>query len=333
MRIAVVGAGGVGGYFGARLAQAGEDVTFVARGATLAALRENGLRVDSVLGDFSAQFATRSAQKEPDASAHCALPAALSATFNATDAPSSVGHVDAILVAVKAWQVAEVASSLKPLIGSETAIVPLENGIEAPDDLVRALGPDNVLGGLCAIVAFVVEPGHIRHAASEPIVAFGELDNRRSARAERLLAAMRNAGIDADIPPDIRRSMWTKFAFITPMSAIGAVTRVPIGVWRSMPETRELATRAVREVIALAAARGVTLAPDALELTLKRFDGLAPESTASMQRDVIEGRPSELEAQLGAVVRMGAESNVPTPVHDVLYAALLPQERKARGES
>jgi 2-dehydropantoate 2-reductase len=330
MRIAVVGAGGVGGYFGARLAQAGEDVTFIARGATLAALREHGLRVDSVLGDFSAQFAARSAQKELDASARGALP---TARFDATDDPSSVGHVDAILVAVKAWQVAEVAASLKPLIGAETAIVPLENGIEAPDDLIRALGPDNVLGGLCAIVAFVVEPGHIRHAASEPIVAFGELDNRRSARAERLLAAMRNAGINADIPPDIRRSMWTKFVFITPMSAIGAVTRVPIGAWRSMPETRDLATRAVREVIALAAARGVTLAPDALELTLKRFDGLAPESTASMQRDVIEGRPSELEAQLGAVVRMGAASNVPTPVHDVLYAALLPQERKARGES
>ena len=182
-------------------------------------------------------------------------------------------------------------------------------------------------------MAFVVEPGHIRHAASEPIVAFGELDNRRSARAERLLAAMRNAGINAEIPPDIRRSMWTKFVFIAPMSGLGAATRVPIGGWRSMPETRKLATRAVREVIALAAARGVTLAPDALELTLKRFDGLAPESTASMQRDVIEGRPSELEAQLGAVVRMGAESNVPTPVHDVLYAALLPQERKARGES
>ncbi len=308
MRIAVVGAGGVGGYFGAKLAQAGEDVTFIARGATLDTLRHNGIRVDSILGDFALD------------------------RVNATDDASAVGPVDAVLVAVKAWQVAGIAPSLKPLLGSETAVVPLENGIEAPDDLIRALGAGNVLGGLCAIVSFVVEPGHIRHAASDPIVAFGELDNRRSARAERLLLAMRNAGINADIPPDIQRSLWTKFVFITPMSAIGAVTRVPIGIWRDIPETRALATKAVREVIALATAKGVTLAPDALELTMKRYDGLAPESTASMQRDVMEGRPSELEAQVGAVVRLGAALDVPTPVHDVFYAALLPQERKARGE-
>jgi 2-dehydropantoate 2-reductase len=309
MRIAVVGAGGVGGYFGARLAHAGEDVTFIARGATLDALQKRGIRVDSILGDFSVEH------------------------VKATDDPSSVGVVDAVLVAVKAWQVAAIASSLKPLIGPDTAVVPLENGIEAPDDLVRGLGSDNVLGGLCAIVSFVVEPGHIRHAASDPIVAFGELDNRRSERADRLLAAMRHAGINnAEIPPDIRRSLWTKFVFITPMSAIGAVTRVPIGVWRNTAETRDLAMRAVREVIALATAKGVTLAPDALDLTMKRYDGLPPESTASMQRDVMEGRPSELEAQVGAVVRLSAELNVPVPVHDTFYAALLPQERKARGE-
>lgn len=308
MRIAVVGAGGVGGYFGAKLAHAGEDVIFIARGATLDALRTRGIRVDSILGDIALGH------------------------VNATDDPASVGPVDAVLVTVKAWQVAAIAPSLKPLLGAETAVVPLENGIEAPEDLVRGLGPSNVLGGLCAIVSFVVEPGHIRHAASDPIVAFGELDNRRSARAERLLIAMRHAGINADIPPDIHRSLWTKFVFITPMSAIGAVTRAPIGIWRNLPETREIATKAVLEVIALAAAKGVTLAPDALELTMKRYDGLAPESTASMQRDVMEGRPSELEAQVGAVVRMGAEWNVPTPVHDVFYAALLPQERKARGE-
>lgn len=308
MRIAVVGAGGVGGYFGAKLAHAGEDVTFIARGATLEALRRNGIRVDSILGDFVLD------------------------RVHATGDPESIGPVDAVLVAVKAWQVSGIAPSLKPLLGADTAVVPLENGIEAPDDLIRGLGPANVLGGLCAIVSFVVEPGHIRHAASDPIVAFGELDNRRSARAERLLLAMRHAGINADIPPDIHRSLWTKFVFITPMSAIGAVTRVPIGIWRDVPETRDLAMKAVLEVIALAAAKGVTLAPDALELTMKRYDGLAPASTASMQRDVMEGRPSELEAQVGAVVRLGAELNVPTPIHDVFYAALLPQERKARGE-
>ncbi len=134
----------------------------------------------------------------------------------------------------------------------------------------------------------------------------------------------------AEIPPDIQRSMWTKFLFITPMSGVGAVTRVPIGVWRSIPETRRMATQALEELLAVAQARGVTLDANALDLTLQRFDNLAPESTSSLQRDVMDGKPSELDAQLGAIVRMGREAGVPTPVCELLYSALLPQERNAR---
>lgn len=306
MRIVVAGAGGVGGYFGAKLAAAGEDVTFLARGRTLEALRTRGIRVDSIKGDFALD------------------------RVNATDDASSIGEVDAVIVAVKAWQVPEIAPALRPLVGPDTFVVPFENGIEAPQQLADALGAEHVCGGLCGIVSFVVEPGHIRHAGAEPLVSFGELDNRSSDRTGRLRGAFERAGVRAEIPPDIHRSMWTKLAFITPISGIGAVTRLPVGQWRNVPETRALAERAVAEVIAVANARGITLAPNAVELTMARYDGLTPDSTASLQRDVMEGKPSELEAQIGAVTRMAAAANVPAPIHETLYAALVPLERIAR---
>lgn len=307
MRIAVIGAGGVGGYFGGKLAHAGIDTTFIVRGRTLAALRANGLRVDSVRGDFT-------------------VPA-----VQATDDPSTVGQVDAVLIAVKAWQIPEAARALLPLLGPDTVVVPLENGLEGPAQLAATVGREHILGGFCSIVSYIVEPGHIRHTAAEPLVAFGELDHTRSPRVERLRAAFERARVDALTPADIQSAMWTKFLFIAPMSGLGALTRVPIGVWRSMPETRALAVAALHELLALAAARGVTFTDDTIDLTLARYDNLPPEATASLQRDVMEGKPSELDAQIGAVTRMGRESGVPTPVHDVIYAALLPQERRARG--
>ena len=306
MKIAVIGVGGVGGYFGGRLAKAGLDVTFIARGATLDRLQTAGLRVDSVAGDFI-----------------------LDRVDAARDA-SSVGPVDAILLAVKAWQLPEAAATLAPMIGPETMVVPLENGIDAPEVLSPIVGAEHVLGGLCAIVSFIVAPGHIRHAAFDPIVMFGELDNRRSERVEQLRAAFERAGVHAEVPPDIRRSMWTKFLFIAPMSGIGAATRVPVDVWRAQPEVRTVADQMLREIAALAAARGVDLGPDAVSRTMERYDAMAPGSTASMQRDIMEGRPSELDAQLGAIVRLAAESGVPAPVSGALYAMLLPQERAAR---
>ena len=305
MKIAVIGAGGVGGFFGGRLARA-NDVTFIVRGRTLAALREKGLRVESIDGDFHLQ------------------------PISATDDPSSVGPVDAVLVAVKAWQLAEAAQSALPLLGPETVVVPLQNGIDAPEELLSLLPAPNVVGGLCAIVSFVIEPGHIRHAGAKPFVMFGELHGRVTPRLEALRDAFIGVGVHAEIPPDIRRSMWTKLLFIAPMSGIGALTRVPIGVWRSLPETRALAERAVQEIIAIATARGIDLGGDALPLTMGRYDGLPPESTSSLQRDVIGGHPSELEAQLGTIVRMAREQKVPAPVLETLYACLLPAEAAAR---
>jgi 2-dehydropantoate 2-reductase len=309
MRIAVVGAGGVGGYFGGKLAQAGIDTTFIVRGATLDVLRTRGLRVESVNGDFHV------------------------ANVNATDDPSSVGPVDAVLMTVKAWQLAEAAQNVAPLLGPDTIVVPLENGIDGPDVLAPIVGASHVAGGLCAIVSFIVAPGHIRHAAFDPMVMFGELDNRRSERVERLRDAFTRAGVKADVPPDIHHSMWTKYLFIATMSGFGALTRVPVDVWRTVPEIRPLVTQSLREVVALAAARGIHLGDDAVEKTWQRYDAMAPGSTASLQRDVMEGRPSELDAQLGAIVRLAREAGVAVPVTEFVYHALLPQERQARAGS
>ena len=310
MRIAVFGSGGVGGYFGGRLAEAGETVTFIARGAHLAALLERGLAVESIAGDFEVR------------------------PVRATDDPRTVGVVDAVLVAVKTWQLGDAARAMAPLVGPATMVVPLENGVEAPEELGQVLGAEHVLGGLCRILAYVVGPGRIRHSAVEPYVAFGELDGSPSPRAESLLAAFRGAtGVVAEIPDDIRAAMWGKFMFITPVSSIGAVTRVPIGAFRATSETRALLHEALREIEALARHLGVRLPADAVGQTLEFVDAIPPDGTTSMQRDIMDGRPSELEAQVGAVVRLGARAGVAVPVHQFLYAALLPQERRVRGES
>jgi len=308
MRIAVFGTGAVGGYFGGRLAQAGEDVIFIARGAQLQALQERGLRVESPKGDFSVNPA------------------------QATDDPAQVGAVDAVLVGVKAWQVPEAAEAMRPLLGPETFVVPLQNGVEAPGQLAAVLGEEHVLGGLCRIVSFLVEPGHVRHAGLEPYVAFGELDDRPSERAERLRAAFARAGVTAEVPSDIRVAMWGKFLFIASFSGVGAGTRAPAGVLRSLPETRRLLEQAMHEVLAVAHARGIALPEQSIPNTMALIDGLPPEGTASMQRDIMAGRPSELESQNGALVRLGQEVGVATPLHAFIYHSLTPLEMRARGQ-
>ncbi len=308
MRIAVFGAGAVGGYFGGRLAAAGEDVVFIARGAHLDAIRQNGLFVESPLGDFRIYPA------------------------QATDRPEEVGPVDVVIVGVKAWQVPEVAPAMGPLLGPETFIVPLENGVEAPEQLAAVWGAERVLGGLCRIISTVPAPGHIRHGGMEPYVAFGELDRRPSARAERLREAFARAGVRAEIPPDIHVALWEKFLFITPFAGLGAVTRAPVGVLRSLPETRALLEKAIAEAFAVGRARGVHLPDDAPARTIALIDGMPPEGTTSMQRDIAAGRPSELDYLAGAVVRIGRQVGVETPIHTFIYHCLLPLERRARGE-
>jgi 2-dehydropantoate 2-reductase len=308
VRIAVFGVGGVGGYFGGRLARGGQDVVWVARGETLRALRQRGLEVASPGGDFQ-------------------LPPPLPASAD----PAELGPVDAVLLAVKAWQVEEAAESLPPLLAGGGFVAPLQNGVEAAESLAAALGRERVVGGLCRIISEIEAPGRIRHTGGEPSVTLGELDNAPSARTAALRDAFRAAGVRAEIPPDIHAARWEKFLAIASASAVGAATRAPIGVVRSLPETRDLLVRAMEEVRGVALARGVMLDGAVLGRTLDFVDRLPPHGTASMQRDLAAGRPSELEAQSGAVVRLGREAGVPTPVHEMLYAMLLPQERRARG--
>jgi 2-dehydropantoate 2-reductase len=309
VRIAIFGTGAVGGYFGGRLAQAGEDVQFIARGDHLAAIRDHGLRVTSVEGDFVVQPAS------------------------VTDEPSTVGAVDVVLLGVKAWQVSQAAEALRPLVGPHTFIVPLQNGIEAPERLAGAFGADHVLGGLCRIIAYVVEPGHIRHAGATPYIAFGELNASHSQRAEALRQAFSRArGVTAEIASDVRAAMWSKFLFIAAMSGVGALTRAPIGAIRSQPESRQLLKQALEELYAVAVGYRIALPADSVEKTLAFIDTLPADGTASMQRDITQGRPSELEAQIGAVVRLGEQIGIAVPLHRLIYAALLPLERRARGE-
>jgi 2-dehydropantoate 2-reductase len=308
LRIAVIGAGAVGGYFGGRLAQAGVEVAFVARGAHLAALRTQGLRVASIAGDFALDRVT------------------------ATDQPAEIGPVDYVIVSVKAWQVPEVAPTLGPLLGPETAVLPLENGVEAADQLGQVHGPERVLGGMCRIISFVAEPGLIRHVGATPLVALGEFDGRRSERLVRLQEALERAGVSVETPADIVATLWEKLLFIAPFGGVGAVARAPIGVIRALPGTRGLIERAMHEIHAVGRTRGIRVADDAVTRALAYIDTLPPAGTASLQRDLAAGRPSELEALIGVVVRHGAAAGVATPVHAFLHDALLPGELRARGQ-
>ena len=303
----MVGAGGVGGYFGARLVQAGEDVVFLARGAQLEALRTTGLAIESPRGS-----ATLGPQR-------------------ASDAPAELGSADAVLLCVKTWQLAEAAAALPPLLGPQTCVVPFQNGVEAAEQLVAALGPGRVLGGVAKIVAFVDTPGRIREMGGPTAAAFAELDDHPSARVDRLRDAFRRAGLDVEAPADIHAAVWSKFLFVASAGGVGAVARMPIGVLRRVPETRRLLEAAMREIAAVARARGVRLPDYSVERTMAFVDTLPAEGTASLQRDIAEGRRSELEAWSGAVVRLGRDAGVPTPIHGYVYDSLWPSELRARG--
>jgi len=305
MRIGVFGTGGVGGYFGARLAAAGEDVAFVARGQHLAALRSTGLRVRSPLGD-----------------AHLAA-------IEVTDSPADLEPVEAILVAVKTWQLDDAIDGLRAMLGADTFVVPLLNGIEAAAHLGRALGEKRVVDGTCKIISRLGEPGEIVHVGVTPFVQLGETNDRASDRTGRLLAAFQRAGVRAEIPPSIRVAIWYKLMFVASVGGVGAVTRAPIGVTRTLPETRRLLRQAMSEIHRLAAARGWALPDDAVEAGLAFIDTLPAVGTTSLQRDIDDGRRSELEAWCGVVDRLGRESGIDTPVNSMLYGALLPCELRA----
>ncbi len=308
MRIAIFGAGGVGGYFGAQLARAGEDVIFIARGKHLQAIRASGLRVETPKGEIIIQPA------------------------QASDDPAQVGVVDAVILGVKAWQVTDAAQAMKPMVGSETFVVPLQNGVEAPLQLMGVLGAEKVLGGLCGTMSWMVGPGHIRSLGEVHFIRFGELDKRASERTEQLRQAFERAGVRVEIPSDIHVALWEKFLFVVSFGGVGAVTRAPIGVIRTLPETRQMLNQCMREIFIVARTRQIPLADGIVERSMMFLDSLAPSGTTSLQRDMADGKPSELDAWNGAVVCLGREVGVATPLHEFIYHSLLPLELQARGK-
>jgi 2-dehydropantoate 2-reductase len=306
VKIAVIGAGAVGGYFGGRLAASGNDVVFLVRGMTFEALRSGPLRVKSIKGDFEVKV-------------------------RATSDPAEIKGPDAVLVAVKAWQVPAAAEAITKMQAQNSVVIPLQNGMEAPAQLAAALGSGRVAGGLCRIVAEAVGPGEIHHRSAEPSIEFGELEPLRNPeRLEQLRDAFAAAKVRCQIPRDISLAMWEKFLFIM-WGSLGAVTRLPIGPIRSSPELRARLVTALEEVAEIARAHSKNLNAETINKTMAMLDTQPAETTSSMQRDIMAGRPSELEAQTGAVVRFGREKRVPTPIHDSIYAELSPLEQRARG--
>lgn len=300
MRIAVMGAGAVGGYFGARLQAAGADVAFLARGRHLAAIRQDGLRIESASGELQLT------------------------DIVATDDPAAVGPVDVVLFAVKLWDTEAAAAAIRPLIGPRTAVITLQNGVTSLDVLSAALGRQHVVGGVAHIAAQVFAPGIIRHTGTMARLSFGELDGHPSERLTLFHGLAAKAGFDAILSADILSMIWEKFAFLAPFSGVTALTRQPVGIIRAVPETRALFLDAVAEVVQLAHAKGVALGPDVVERIGGLFDALVPEMKSSMLNDLERGGRLELPWLSGAVARLGAELPMPTPVHRAIAAALAP---------
>ena len=299
MKIAIMATGGVGGYFGARLAAAGEEVHFIARGVHLAALCANGLTLKSANGDLHLQ------------------------PVSATDDPATIGPVDIVLFAVKQYDTGSAARLIKPLIGAETAAITLQNGMDKDERLRTLLGRDHVMDGAAYITgAEVAAPGIIAHVGKVARIIFGEFDGRASARAERFLAACKHAGIDATLSDHVLNDVWAKFALLAAFSGVGSVTRKPIGPILADPDTRKLFGDAIAETVAVAKAKGVDLGADFVARQEAFSVTIAPDAKASMLLDLEAGRRLELDWMSGAVARIGDELGVPTPVHHFIYAAL-----------
>jgi 2-dehydropantoate 2-reductase len=306
MRIAVFGTGGAGGYFGAQLALAGETVVFIARGDHLRAIKASGLRLETPSGDTFIQA-------------------------EATDNPTEAGHADVVLVGVKAWQVTDAANAMRPLVGPDTVVVPLQNGVEAAAELTAVIG-SHALGGMCGTLSFIAGPGHVRSMGGQNFIKFGELDNEPTGRVERLRQCFANAKVSVEVPANIVKALWDKFLMVTTFGGVGAITRAPIGVTRSVPETRRLLEQCLQETLAVAKARDIPMAETTVADMMRFYDSLPANGTTSLQRDIADGKQSELDYWTGAIVRLGREVAVPTPTHQFIYDCLLPSELRARGK-
>ena len=302
MRIAVMGAGGIGGIFGARLAAAGEDVALIARGAHLAAIKDDGLKVLS----------------ETVGSVHVR-------PRIATDDPGAVGPVEVVLVATKLYDLDAAAARCKPLLGKYTAVISLLNGIDSEERMIPLLGREHVVGGVAYVTAHVIEPGVVRHVSGAEAMAFGELAGGRSARLDAFDAMARAAGIESRYSQHIWREIWGKFVLLAGVGGVCALARQPVGPVRADQELRQLYTDAVEEVLAVAAAKGIDLETDKTRAAALAFlDSSAPDLRPSMLVDLDHGKRLELEGSAGAVVRLGRELGVATPINRAIWVALKP---------
>lgn len=305
MKIMIMGSGGVGSYYGGLLAKQGNDVTFIARGAHLQALQTNGLQVKSIHGDFAI------------------IPA------QATDSPAEVSAVDLILFCVKTYDTDDAAKAIQPAVSPQTAVISLQNGVDAVERIGKVVGVEHVLGGVTQISSALEAPGVVKQVSQFRRIVVGELDGSVSARAQSIEKTLKETGITVEITQNIFKALWTKLVFISAASGLGGLTRLPMGDYRSVPETRAMIVGLMSEVEAVARAQDIALDADVVQKSLDFIDAAAPQIKASMQLDVEAGRRTELESIIGVIGRKGRELGVPTPTADAIYAALLPVNLKA----
>ncbi|MCU4156072.1 2-dehydropantoate 2-reductase [Carboxylicivirga sp. A043] len=307
MKIAVIGTGGVGGYFGAKLAQADNEVTFIARGAHLEAIRENGLLVKSVYGDMHIT------------------------NVNATDKITDINKADLVLVAVKAWQIKEIREEINHILHSNSIVLPLQNGVLAADELAEVIPAKHIMGGLCRIFSLIEAPGVVNHVGFKPEIVFGERNGSLSTRMGKLTQLFEHAGVAHKASRDIEADVWKKFIFIC-TSALLAVTKTTYGELRELNETRQMMIALLNEIYAVSQKKGVNIKPNFIDKTIEVIDSVAYDSTSSLTRDVWEGKPSEIDYQNGTVVKLAEQYGVDVPVNRFICNCILPMELKARGK-
>jgi 2-dehydropantoate 2-reductase len=305
MKTAVIGTGGVGGYFGAKIARAGYDVTFVARGEHLQALKTNGISVKSIQGDFRLD------------------------SVKCTDRLSDLTEADLVILGVKAWQVKDVAFQLRSVIQEGTIVLPMQNGVLAVEELQEQLKKENILGGLCRIMSKIEAPGKISHFGIDPVIIFGELDGSISKRTEEIRDMFITSGINSNISDNIEAELWKKFIPIC-VSGLLAVTRTTYGELRELKETRKLMIELIDEIFRISQKMGIQIEHEFPEKTIAFIDTFPHNSTSSLTRDVWEGKPSEIEYQNGTVVKLGQKYGISTPLNSFVYSCILPMEMKAR---
>jgi 2-dehydropantoate 2-reductase len=307
MRIAVIGAGGIGAIYGASLAKAGEDVVFVARGTHLAAMRDNGLRIEGDRGEMH----IRPAQ--------------------ATDDIAGIGVVDFVLFAVKLWDVETAGEQIRPIVGPKTTVIPLQNGVDAAERLSAILGPGQVMGGTAFVTGSIVAPGVVRQTGTYQQMTFGELGSHTSARGERLRDLCAVAGIEGVLSPDVRVPIWEKFILLVPLAGLNALTRLPLGKWRADLDLVALFEAALAETIAVGRAEGVRLPPDSADKTFAMMRSMPDHHMTSMGNDLARGNRLELPWFAGKVVELGRHHAISTPTNAFIYTALKPHANGASG--